>query len=1484
MRADSLSNTADTESFPTDLELGKLVNLKSLNLDGNNFNAVPSSVLSLSNLEDLSLRDCKLQSIPSTIGNLAKLKRLDISSSVGAGSSRNSLKSVPSEIGDLVCLEELGLADTQLAGLPSHIGQLKKLRRLFLQRNKLTLDSIPSEIGKLSNLQLLNLSENRLGFVPSAIWTLESLVELWLANSQITSVPPLVGHLKNLRRLVLSRNKLDRLPGEVGQLANLESLNLNNTGLASLPPEIGRLVKLRILDLSSNRFGSVPPEVTLLTSLQELHVQNNAVAVLKKEDRNHAPHWGEMYLSRPKPRHPVMVALESTDIVKFMADRNIPVDLALLPLSRFQLYSDPAVGSALNDELLKKMQEYRRAALDQTSEAPVGAPVAGELDTMPAATEPEAPSSASEPAPWDATGAACSMPQPPSTPIATGVDGTPAIASRGEPDDSSLPTAHVGTATRIEPNVGGAAERAGTGAPQAAARSQPERDAENDANASVDRGDAVVEKDPVAHWTRTVEIGRELLIRFKQALLDDPTPCGLFRQLEEGAHTLDGGAHLQLALDDCFLRFLSEVDPTITQLVHLRFCTPTGTKSKMPGSTLAEGEQRGPLGVPHLCKVLVLLEAAQETRSGNDDADSQLEDALHKLAKLVELRAEILLRRTAASMGSLAFSNDKEANAIDPLLQLNESDCALAHELVHQKLLRISVDISIFILQKWQRQAQSHALRLTGPPDYEGQLKDFRRQINKINKIIGAHRTNLSKESTALTDLQKSVPKPTKPILTLMKSLEKKIGKIQDKISKAQQDKARLEADAAAIAVRTRSGTGIGASTSAPSSAAQSAARAPGAGTSQATPSVNAANVASANANSKKRQLEGQNGEAIAGETPAKKPALNESTSRVVQVKGKAERKQHAQENAAPAVASQPAAADGVPSGSSSHLTSIVNAAPAAGATQLHDLSQNDAVDSNEKKANRETRLESFQLGIYLDPELAGTVNQVYKTVGTHDLCLRSSADASERKLRKDPSNEKRHLSFSATDLLGVLRKQLGNPSALDKLEAKDIVLEPYSFLCKWPESKHCSWRSRPDENGLFHRVGTHRNPKTWFFPGEKYRLTTQAKLGDKDSSVTPVNKLVRCPAVDAGLIQPGERLHWSDHDKLTHIAQNGRRYPALINTDMTDFLVPCTQEEWNLRFPSCPDADGGGSFDPPGDLKDWIAVLNKPNPDVISLYRSFNGETVVSAMARLGPETKDKILNAALHGQIVANLGYAPLPREDLQRRVLAELARCVYIKNITQSGWGGRASLLPGGVPAANPAFDIHEGVERALAVAEECEDFQKVLEVWERWRKKRAGDPSDEKNPIQQLRDRWIWNRDARAPTSGPSPAEASGTSPDLEQASDEQPPTAVPPAPGPSSTSPRERFVLPQTWAELEKMARGKGVYQEKAKRIIQAFTSACDSTDKKEDVRKAVYSKFIAWANRSKELLVRHELDMTWDDLGKQMGFSTEMTAPVSCLW
>lgn len=101
---------------------------------------------------DLSCNEMVIIHLSDKIGRLVNLKNLNLSS--------NNLTSLSGNIGLLCNLEKLDLCDNKLTKIPKEIGQLKKLKSLNLTDN--ALKDLPDELVQLKNLKLLRIHGNQI--------------------------------------------------------------------------------------------------------------------------------------------------------------------------------------------------------------------------------------------------------------------------------------------------------------------------------------------------------------------------------------------------------------------------------------------------------------------------------------------------------------------------------------------------------------------------------------------------------------------------------------------------------------------------------------------------------------------------------------------------------------------------------------------------------------------------------------------------------------------------------------------------------------------------------------------------------------------------------------------------------------------------------------------------------------------------------------------------------------------------------------------------------------------------------------------------------------------------------------------------------------------------------------------------------------------------------------------------------------------------
>jgi hypothetical protein len=215
-------------------------------------------------------------SLPGCIGQLDNLEKLVAFSTKFSG----FLPGVA--IAKLNKLQVLRLNNTQIAGpLPSVMCEgLSSLRELWLNDTDLC-GPIPSQIGLLSNLEILDLSAsehrrkmNVYGVIPESLCQLKKLKKLWLQRTKITGpLPQGIGNLSELTHFyAFDTNLCGSIPEGIGSCAKLRYLHLSQTSITgSISPMFGQLQNLEELYLSNtNVSGVIPTEFGSLSSLRRL--------------------------------------------------------------------------------------------------------------------------------------------------------------------------------------------------------------------------------------------------------------------------------------------------------------------------------------------------------------------------------------------------------------------------------------------------------------------------------------------------------------------------------------------------------------------------------------------------------------------------------------------------------------------------------------------------------------------------------------------------------------------------------------------------------------------------------------------------------------------------------------------------------------------------------------------------------------------------------------------------------------------------------------------------------------------------------------------------------------------------------------------------------------------------------------------------------------------------------------------------------------
>ena len=210
----------------------------------------------------LVLWNCNLKTIPKEIGKMIDLKYIDL--------SHNELKILPLELGDLYNLKKLYLQENQLEEIPSELFSrvskngknfnLIKLKELFLGSNKLK--NMPDSICNLINLENLQVENNQFSEIPK----IEKLINLRcidFGRNQIEIFSEEMCNLTKLKYIKLSRNKISNLPKNLDNLSKLKYIDLGGNFINYIPIELTKCLKLDNIFLKGNPITKIPIEIIL---------------------------------------------------------------------------------------------------------------------------------------------------------------------------------------------------------------------------------------------------------------------------------------------------------------------------------------------------------------------------------------------------------------------------------------------------------------------------------------------------------------------------------------------------------------------------------------------------------------------------------------------------------------------------------------------------------------------------------------------------------------------------------------------------------------------------------------------------------------------------------------------------------------------------------------------------------------------------------------------------------------------------------------------------------------------------------------------------------------------------------------------------------------------------------------------------------------------------------------------------------------------
>lgn len=209
--------------------------------------------------------------IPAAIGELTKLRHLFLANNKLGGE-------IPASLFALPLLENVDLSGNQYSGaMPDGFGAMSSLKVLNVKNNAYT-GNIPASILNSTSIEVLNLMNNKLtGGIPSGISAMTALTYLNLSGNDLGGEMPDFSHNVNLVALSLWNCNLSGIiPDSIYTLTKLQILDLSGNSLeGEISADIANLSELQYLALDGNKLRGTLPDVFANMPIAEIHIENN---------------------------------------------------------------------------------------------------------------------------------------------------------------------------------------------------------------------------------------------------------------------------------------------------------------------------------------------------------------------------------------------------------------------------------------------------------------------------------------------------------------------------------------------------------------------------------------------------------------------------------------------------------------------------------------------------------------------------------------------------------------------------------------------------------------------------------------------------------------------------------------------------------------------------------------------------------------------------------------------------------------------------------------------------------------------------------------------------------------------------------------------------------------------------------------------------------------------------------------------------------
>ena len=172
-----------------------------LDLRSNALKELPQDLVELKNLRSLRLNYNKFEEVPSIVSSFPKLQLLELSG--------NQLEAVPMNLRYLTHLKEIDLSGNRFSEFPPVLLVLPVLQSLNLENN--TIDKVPDNIDDMKALNKIDLSTNRLTVLPDSFGRMPRIQSVDVSSNTLTMFPATFGRVKGVKLLDVRYNDFDEM-------------------------------------------------------------------------------------------------------------------------------------------------------------------------------------------------------------------------------------------------------------------------------------------------------------------------------------------------------------------------------------------------------------------------------------------------------------------------------------------------------------------------------------------------------------------------------------------------------------------------------------------------------------------------------------------------------------------------------------------------------------------------------------------------------------------------------------------------------------------------------------------------------------------------------------------------------------------------------------------------------------------------------------------------------------------------------------------------------------------------------------------------------------------------------------------------------------------------------------------------------------------------------------------------------------------------